>query len=98
MVDNGPRGLQFEWDEDKAQANARDHGVTFDEAQTVFSDPLSRTYPDPDHSVGEKRLIDIGLSTRGRVLLVVYTERHDRIRLISCRFATRQERRHYEEG
>jgi uncharacterized protein len=79
MADNGPRGLQFEWDADKAQANARDHGVTFEEAQTVFGDLLSRTFPDPDHSVGEERLIDIGLSTRGRVLMVVYTERHGRI-------------------
>ena len=84
--------------ESQAQANARDHGVTFEEAQTVFGDPLSLTWPDPDHSVGEARLIDLGWSAHGRLLLVVYTERHGRIRIISCRPATRQERRRYEEG
>jgi hypothetical protein len=98
MAENGQRGLQFEWDTDKAQANVRDHGVTFEEAQTVFGDPLSLTWPDPDHSVGEERLIDLGWSAHGRLLLVVYTERHGRIRIISCRAATRQERRRYEEG
>lgn len=98
MEDNDQQGLQFTWDPDKAQANVRDHGVTFEEAETVFGDPLSFTFPDPDHSVGEQRSIDIGWSRQGRLLVVVYTERQGSIRLISCRPATRQERRRYEEG
>ena len=98
MADNGPRGLQFEWDEAKAQANARNHGVTFDEAATVLLDPLASTIPDPDHSLGEERYLTIGLSTQGRLLVISYTERQGRFRLMSCRLATRRERRTYEEG
>ena len=90
--------MQFEWDAEKARANARRHRVTFEEAKTVFGDPFSLTFPDPDHSVGEQRYIDIGRSARGRLLVVVYTERQGRIRIIGCRPATRNERRRYEEG
>jgi hypothetical protein len=90
--------LNFEWDEEKAKTNLKNHRVSFDEATTVFSDPLSITIPDPDHSADEQRYIDIGSSDRGRILVVVYTERGTNIRIISCRKATPTERRRYEEG
>jgi uncharacterized DUF497 family protein len=88
----------FEWDEEKAQANLRTHKVSFDEATTVFSDPFSITIPDPDYSTDEERYIDIGTSDKGRLLVVSYTERGTNIRIISCRKATPTERRRYEEG
>jgi hypothetical protein len=88
--------VQFEWDPDKAEANAKDHGVEFAEAQTVFGDPLEATIPDPDHSVGEHRFLSIGRSAAGRVLVVSYTERDGRLRIISARPATARERRAYE--
>jgi hypothetical protein len=87
----------FEWDEDKAQANFRKHGVSFGEAQTVFLDPLAITISDPDHSVEEDRFITIGASAQTRILIVVYTERKSKIRLISTRKASRAEREKYEE-
>jgi len=87
----------FEWDRHKAEANLRKQGVSFEEAQTVFTDPLSITLPDPDHSEDEERFIDIGMSDNRRVLVVVYTERGQRIRLISARKATPMERKQYEE-
>jgi hypothetical protein len=90
--------LTFEWDEEKAGTNLKKHKVSFDEGATVFSDPLSITIPDPDHSVNEHRFIDIGSSDRGRVLVVGYTERGANTRIISCRKATPTERRLYEEG
>lgn len=89
--------LNFEWDEDKAQINFRKHKVSFDEAKTVFNDPLSITIEDPDHSE-EERFIDIGVSAKGKVLIVAYTERKSKLRIISCRKATDSERRKYEEG
>ena len=90
--------LNFEWDEEKAKTNLKNHRVSFDEATTVFSDPFSITISDPDHSADEQRYIDIGSSDRGRILVVVYTERGTNIRIISCRKATPTERRRYEEG
>jgi len=90
--------LSFEWDGEKAKANFKKHGVTFDEAATVFTDPFSVTIPDPVHSAGEQRYVDIGSSDKGRVLVVVYTERGSKIRIISCRRATLSERTLYEEG
>jgi uncharacterized protein len=99
MPEEGRRqDMRFEWDAEKAAANARKHRVTFEEAETVFRDPLSLTFPDPDHWYGEHRYIEIGYSVRGRVLVVSYTERQGRLRIISCRPATRKERRRYEEG
>ena len=89
--------LNFEWDEEKARANLQKHKVSFDEATTVFSDPFSITIPDLDHSMDEQRYIDIGSSDKGRTLVVVYTERGANIRIISCRKATRTERRLYYE-
>lgn len=90
--------LNFEWDEEKAKANLKKHRVSFDEATTVFIDPFSITIPDHDHSVDEQRYIDLGSSDKGRVLVVVYTERGPNIRIISCRKATSSERKLYEEG
>ena len=90
--------LQFEWDEAKAIANEHKHGVSFEEAVTVFGDPSSLTIFDTEHSDTEDRFIDIGLSASGRVLVVVYAERGTRIRIVSCREAARTERRQYEQG
>jgi uncharacterized protein len=90
--------FMFEWDPAKAEANARKHGVTFAEASTVFGDPLSSAIPDPDHSGGETRYLLLGRSNAERLLVVAHTERADRIRIISARLATRNERRNYEEG
>ena len=89
--------LEFEWDSAKAELNLKDHGVSFDEATTVFRDSLSVTIADPDHSDSEDRFIDIGMSHRGQLLVVSYTERKDRIRIISARTPTRAERKSYEE-
>ncbi len=86
----------FEWDAKKAQSNLKKHGIAFDEGLTVFLDPLSITINDPDHSDQEQRHIDIGTSDRGRVLVVVYTERSANLRIISCRKATVAERQFYE--
>ncbi len=88
----------FQWDEAKARANLRKHEISFDKAVTVFLDPMSATIPDPDHSRGEQRCVDVGTSQRGRLLVVVYAERGVSIRIISCRRATPAERRAYEEG
>lgn len=87
----------FEWFEEKAKNNIKKHGVSFEEAKTVFNDPFSITIPDPDHSKDEQRYIDIGCSSEGRILIVVYTEREANIRIISCRKAVKKERRVYEE-
>jgi uncharacterized DUF497 family protein len=89
--------VTFEWDPKKAAANRRKHGVDFHEAATTMEDPLSTTYPDPDHSVDERRQVTIGQSVRGRVLVVAHTERNDVLRIISAREATARERRFYEE-
>ena len=91
-------GLLFEWDPKKALRNIQTHGVSFDEASTAFRDPLSRTIDDPLHSEGEERFVLIGQSVRGRLLVVVHTERGDRIRIISARLATNKERLRYEEN
>lgn len=90
--------MLFAWDEDKAKENQRKHRVTFEEAETVFDDPLAKTFLDPDHSEGEERYLEIGRSDKGRLLIVSYTEQREHIRIISCRPATRKERRDYEEG
>ena len=89
--------LLFEWDREKARSNLAKHGVSFDEASTVFESLLSVTIPDPLHSEGERRFVLIGYSHQGRLLVVVHTDRGDRIRIVSARPATRQERLHYEK-
>jgi uncharacterized protein len=90
--------MEFEWDEEKAAANLTKHGVSFDEAKTVFDDPLYVDFYDPDHSFDEHRYIIIGESKQGRLIVVSYTERDDVVRLISAREVTRSERETYEEG
>ena len=89
--------LTFEWDEEKSRTNLRKHGISFEEAKTVFNDALSITIPDPEHSMDEYRYIDIGISSNGALLVVSYTERGSSIRIISCRKAMRSERMYYEE-
>ena len=91
-------GLLFEWDKKKARQNIKMHGISFDEASTAFRDPLSRTIADPLHSKDEERLVLIGESLRRRLLVIVHTERGDRIRIISARLATNKERLRYEEN
>ncbi len=90
--------MRFDWDPRKAAANLRKHSVSFEEASTVFADDYSLTGTDPDHSVGEERLITFGMSQGGRLLVVSHTEQGDTIRIFSARRATRAERRLYEEG
>jgi len=89
--------LRFSWDPAKAAANYRKHQVSFVEAATAFGDPLSVTVPDPDHSIGEERFVLIGLTRRGRLVVVAHRAMRDDIRLISARLATRRERTTYEE-
>ena len=90
--------IEFEWDEAKADANLKKHGVSFDEAASVFGDALAVTFADPDHSAGERRFLTFGLSQERRLLVVSHTERRNRIRIISSRRLTRRERNIYEEG
>ncbi len=89
--------FEFEWDEEKARLNERRHGITFEEAETAFDDPHARVGYDPDHSLAEHRLILIGHSGYNRLLFISFTERKGRIRIISARKATRNERKGYEE-
>lgn len=91
------REFRFEWDEAKAARNLEKHGVLFDEASSVFRDPLARVVPDPTDPSGEDRAIMMGHSDNGRLPLVVFAERADRIRIISAREPTRRERHGYEE-
>ena len=95
--------LLFEWDANKARENLRKHNISFDEAKTVFNDPLMLTFPDEEHAQDEERLISIGLSAKNKLLLVVHLEREETpeyllIRLISCRKATHLEQKAYEEN
>ena len=90
--------MGFVWSALKAAGNLRKHGVSFDEAATVFFDPLSATGPDPDHSLEERRFVTFGMSAFGRLLVVAHTEQSDAIRIITARRAMRAERRLYEEG
>jgi uncharacterized DUF497 family protein len=89
---------EFEWDAQKAAENLRNHGVTFEEAVTVFADPLANIFDDPDHSSGERRELIIGHSTEEHLLVVSFTERERRTRIISARQATARERNEYEEN
>ncbi len=89
--------MTFDWDPFKAKINLWQHRVSFEEAITALLDPLSKTDPDPDHSIQEHRFITFGVSARRRLLVVSYTERAEVIRLISARLATKTERKIYEE-
>lgn len=88
----------FEWDAKKAKANLLRHGVSFEEASTVFGYPLSETYDDPDHSESESRFVIIGLSSRGRLLFIAHRDDINSVRIISARELTATERKHYEKG
>jgi uncharacterized protein len=90
--------MKFEWDPRKAEINLRKHGVSFDEAGSVFLDRLALSGPDPDHSISELRYITFGMSRLGRLLTVSHTYRPEAIRIITARRMTRSERRLYEEG
>jgi uncharacterized DUF497 family protein len=90
--------MEFEWDPKKATANVQKHDVTFQEAATVFGDPLAITFEDPDHSTDENRYITFGLSLQKRLIVVSHTERGNRTRIISARLMDRKEREIYEEG
>lgn len=89
--------VEFTWDSGKAAANLSKHGVSFEDASTVFRNPLAKVLPDPTHSEQEQRSLIIGHSAGGRLLLVVFTESDDRIRIISARDTSARERRQYEE-
>jgi uncharacterized DUF497 family protein len=89
---------RFEWDADKAAKNLRKHQVSFDEAATVFDDPMFITFVDEEHSKDEERYITIGLSNRGRLLVIAHTDREGQIRMISARTATRKEAKFYAEA
>ena len=88
--------MRFEWDPEKAKMNFKKHSVSFEEAVTIFYDPLSATFDDPDHSIGEQRFITVGFSSQDHLLVVSHTEREDIIRLINARRATAQERKKHE--
>jgi uncharacterized protein len=90
--------MRFSWDPKKAAANLKKHGVSFEEASTIFRDMLSITGSDPDHSIGERRFLTFGNSMNNRFLVVAHTEEDDKIRIINARLMTRLERRIYEEG
>lgn len=89
--------VTFEWDEAKAEANLAKHGVSFEEAASVFDDPMFLVFADPDHSRTEQRFLILGESGETRLLVVSYTERGESVRIISAREATKAERRDYEE-
>ena len=90
--------MVYEWHAAKAKANLQKHGVSFDDAATVFLDPLASTYPDPYHSGEEEREITIGRTAGHRIVFVSHCQRGNRLRIISARRATRRERSQYEEG
>jgi hypothetical protein len=89
--------LEFEWDPGKERENRKKHGISFEEAKTVFGDPLARTRPDPEHAMpGEERWVAVGQSYSGKLILVAYEDRNRKVRIISARRATARERKAYE--
>ena len=90
--------MEFEWNPDEAALNFEKHGISFQEAATVFNDNLSVTFPDLAHSIAESRYVIIGVSRFGQLLVIAHTERGEKVRIISARKATLQEKRFYEEG
>lgn len=90
--------MEFESDPAKAAQNLKKHQVSFEEAASVFGDPMAYTFADPDHSTGEGRWLMFGLSRMARILAIIYTHRRGKYRIISARLATRHERKTYEEG
>jgi uncharacterized DUF497 family protein len=98
MEENDTEKLQFEWDPEKAKRNLKKHGVSFEEASTIFEDPLFISFLDEEHSEDEERHITIGMSNKIRLLMAAYTERRNLIRLISARKATKNEEKFYDEA
>ena len=90
------KNSEFEWDDEKAKSNLKKHGVSFEEAATIFNDPKIGTISDPDHSKAEERFVSLGMSYIQRLLSVIHAERAERTRLISARKATKAERKTYE--
>jgi uncharacterized DUF497 family protein len=90
--------MRFEWDPEKARRNLARHGVSFDEASSAFADPLSLTIDDPDHSQGEHRLLLLGETYSGKLVVVAHLADDETVRIISARLAERHERRTYEDG
>ena len=88
--------MQFDWDRGKARRNLKKHRVSFDEAVTVFYDPPAATFDDPDHSIGERRLVTVGRSSRGRLLVAAHIERSESVRIISAILTTARERKRHE--
>jgi len=89
---------RFEWDDEKARRNLEKRGIDFNEASTIFDDPMFITFLDEEHSIDEERYITIGLSSKRRLLMVAHTERGDKIRIISARKATKNEEKFYAEA
>jgi uncharacterized protein len=90
--------MKIEWDPEKAKANLKKHGISFEEAATALSDPMAATGADPDHSITEERFVTFGVSEKGRLVVVSHTEKDQTIRIISARKASKGERELYEEG
>lgn len=90
--------MDFQWDSAKAASNLKKQGIAFPEAATLFSDPLALTFSDPDHSIGEHRLLTFGLTQTGKYVVVSHTELGSSMRIVSARLMTKQERTIYEEG
>ena len=90
--------MEFEWDKKKAAENIRKHGLSFHEAATAFSDPLAITFDDPEHSIGEHRLLTFAITRNGKLVIVSHTERNRKMRIISTRLMTKPERKIYENG
>ena len=88
--------MDFEWNHQKAEFNSQKHGITFDEASTVFGDTLSVTFPDLEHSIQEERYLIIGLSSKNKILVISHVYRNESIRIISARQATKREQKFYE--
>ena len=88
--------MKFEWNLGKSESNYRKHGISFEEAATVFNDSLSVSFPDPQHSMRESRYVIIGMSRFGRLLVIAHTDQEEIVRIISARKATRMEKRFYE--
>ncbi|RIK31669.1 MAG: hypothetical protein DCC56_05660 [Anaerolineae bacterium] len=90
--------FEFEWDDEKAESNLEKHGVSFEEAATIFNDPYIATIADPDHSMDEERYVSLGVSVVMRLLSVAHVYRNERVRLISARKATKAEKKYYENN
>ncbi len=90
--------MEFEWSNNKAEKNLKKHGVSFQEAASVFGDPLAMTFDDPDHSIGEHRLLTFGITRTGKRVIVSHIEVNDLMRIINARLMNKHERKIYEEG